>query len=147
MSTLYMGKFNWLQMLNQLIQNSWESNFIELQVSMYYLVWSSFLVQTNYKTKLMPGLLLSKFFCNTWDNLVMSLMTQWEFLLYLSFSKIFKYTFVCVAPLKSGPWTLHILKIATEMMMRRRRTDEMCVDMCLFIIWAVLVYIFLEFLV
>lgn len=64
-STLYMGKFNWLQMLNQLIQNSWGSNFIELQVSMYYLVWSSFLVQTNYKTKLMPGLLLSKFFCNT----------------------------------------------------------------------------------
>lgn len=113
-------------MLNQLIQNSWGSNFIELQVSMYYLVWSSFLVQTNYKTKLMPGLLLRNFFCNTWDNLIMSLMTQWEFLLYLSFSKIFKYTFVCVAPLKSGPWTLHILKIATEMMMRRRRTDEMC---------------------
>lgn len=44
----------------------------------------------------------------------MSLMTQLEFLLYLNFSEIFKYTFVCVAPLKPGPWTLYISKIATD---------------------------------
>lgn len=47
MSTLYAGKFNWLQMLNQILQNSVGSHLIEFQVSMYCLTRSFLLVQTH----------------------------------------------------------------------------------------------------
>lgn len=54
--------FNWLQLLSRILKNSVGSDLIELQMSMYYLMQSSLLIQNNCKNT-MPILVLGRWFC------------------------------------------------------------------------------------